>query len=55
MMRSDFSAIAKWIKPGSQVLDVGCGDGALLSYLKDSKSAHVYGVELADEIGRAHV
>ena len=49
MMRSDFAAIAKWIKPGSQVLDVGCGDGTLLSYLKDSKSAHVYGVELADD------
>ncbi|MFM8760664.1 MAG: methionine biosynthesis protein MetW [Polynucleobacter victoriensis] len=49
MMRSDFAAIAKWIKPGSQVLDVGCGDGALLSYLKESKSAHVYGVELADD------
>ncbi|MFM8462178.1 MAG: methionine biosynthesis protein MetW, partial [Polynucleobacter victoriensis] len=47
MMRSDFAAIAKWIKPGSQVLDVGCGDGTLLNYLKESKSAHVYGVELA--------
>lgn len=49
MMRSDFAAIAKWIKPGSQVLDVGCGDGTLLNYLKESKSAHVYGVELADD------
>ncbi|MFM9154621.1 MAG: methionine biosynthesis protein MetW [Polynucleobacter victoriensis] len=48
-MRSDFAAIAKWIKPGSQVLDVGCGDGTLLNYLKESKSAHVYGVELADD------
>ena len=27
MMRSDFAAIAKWVEPGSQVLDVGCGDG----------------------------
>ena len=49
MMRSDFAAIAKWIEPGSQVLDVGCGDGTLLNYLKESKSAHVYGVELADD------
>ena len=49
MMRSDFAAIAKWIKPGAQVLDVGCGDGTLLNYLKESKSAHVYGVELADD------
>ncbi|MBU3600075.1 methionine biosynthesis protein MetW [Polynucleobacter sp. 30F-ANTBAC] len=49
MMRSDFSAIAKWIEPNSQVLDVGCGDGSLLKYLKDAKGAHVYGVELADD------
>jgi methionine biosynthesis protein MetW len=49
MMRSDFSAIAKWIDPNSQVLDVGCGDGSLLEYLKKTKNAHVYGVELADD------
>jgi methionine biosynthesis protein MetW len=49
MMRSDFSAIAQWIAPQSQVLDVGCGDGSLLEYLKTAKRAHVYGVELADD------
>ena len=49
MMRSDFSAIARWISSGSEVLDVGCGDGSLLSYLKQSRLAHVYGVELADD------
>jgi methionine biosynthesis protein MetW len=49
MMRSDFSAIAKWINSNSQVLDVGCGDGSLLEYLKKIKNAHVYGVELADD------
>ncbi len=49
MMRSDFSAIAKWIDPNSQVLDVGCGDGSLLEHLKKTKNAHVYGVELADD------
>jgi len=49
MMRSDFSAIAQWIEPNSQVLDVGCGDGSLLEYLKSHKNAHVYGVELADD------
>lgn len=49
MMRSDFSAIAQWIKPNSQVLDVGCGDGSLLEHLKTHKNAHVYGVELADD------
>lgn len=49
MMRSDFSAIARWVEPGSQVLDVGCGDGSLLHHLKVVKQAHVYGVELADD------
>lgn len=49
MMRSDFSAIAKWVAPNSQVLDVGCGDGSLLTYLQSTKNAHVYGVELADD------
>ena len=48
-MRADFSAIAKWVAPGSQVLDVGCGDGELLNYLKVLKKAQVYGVELADD------
>jgi methionine biosynthesis protein MetW len=49
MMRSDFAAIAEWVTPGSQVLDVGCGDGSLLQHLKVAKQAHVYGVELADD------
>ena len=49
MMRADFSAIAQWIKPGTEVLDVGCGDGALLAHLRDVRLAHTYGVELADD------
>ena len=28
--RPDFQAIARWIRPGAQVLDLGCGDGSLL-------------------------
>lgn len=48
-MRADFSAIAQWIKPGTEVLDVGCGDGALLAHLRDVRLAHTYGVELADD------
>jgi methionine biosynthesis protein MetW len=47
--RPDFQAIARWIKPGAQVLDLGCGDGSLLRYLRETRSAHGYGVEINDE------
>ena len=48
MMRADFIAIAKWIDPNSQVLDLGCGDGSFLEYLKKQKPVHAYGVEIDD-------
>ena len=47
--RADFAAIAGWIKVGSSVLDLGCGDGTLLRYLKQTRSTTGYGVEIADE------
>ena len=47
-MRSDFEAIAKWISPNSQVLDLGCGDGSFLEFLQKQKPVHTYGVEIDD-------
>ena len=47
--RSDFETIAHWIKAGDKVLDLGCGDGSLLRYLKETRGAKGYGVEIADE------
>ncbi|TXF12676.1 methionine biosynthesis protein MetW [Pelomicrobium methylotrophicum] len=47
--RPDFQAIARWIRPGAQVLDLGCGDGSLLRYLRETRNAHGYGVEINDE------
>ena len=47
--RSDFETIAHWIKAGDKVLDLGCGDGSLLRYLKETRGAKAYGVEIADE------
>ena len=46
--RSDFQAIASWIKPDSSVLDLGCGDGLLLKYLKQTRNARGYGIDIAD-------
>jgi len=31
-----------------KVLDLGCGDGSLLKYLKEARNAHGYGIEIAD-------
>lgn len=47
--RPDFAAIAGWIKLGSSVLDLGCGDGTLLRYLKQTRNITGYGVEIDDE------
>ena len=44
--RPDFAAIAEWIKPGSRVLDLGCGDGTLLKYLQQTRNVNGYGVEI---------
>jgi methionine biosynthesis protein MetW len=46
--RPDFAAIAAWIPEGASVLDLGCGDGSLLRYLKDARNIHGYGVEISD-------
>lgn len=46
--RRDFAAIARWIAPGAKVLDLGCGDGSLLGYLRDTLGVRGYGVEKDD-------
>jgi methionine biosynthesis protein MetW len=47
--RSDFEAIAAWVKPDSSVLDLGCGDGLLLRYLRHNRKVRGYGVDISDD------
>lgn len=46
--RPDFAAIAAWIPQGASVLDLGCGDGSLLRFLKEERDIRGYGVEISD-------
>ena len=45
-MRPDLEIIEKLIEPGSRVLDLGCGDGTLLDFLKTNKAVTGIGLEI---------
>jgi len=45
-MKLDHQVIADIISEGAHVLDLGCGEGDLLAYLRHSKKAQVQGIEL---------
>ena len=46
-LRLDLKLIADMIAPGSRVLDIGCGDGALLAYLAENKDVDGRGIEIS--------
>ena len=48
-LRPDLELISEWIKPGSRVLDLGCGDGTLLKHLSDTRDVAGYGLEIDPE------
>lgn len=48
-LRPDLAAIAEMIPYGARVLDVGCGDGALLEHLAATKNVDGRGLELSQQ------
>jgi methionine biosynthesis protein MetW len=53
-MRLDLSHIMRWIKPGSKVLDLGCGNGEFLQMLQQQYQVDGLGLEIdPDDISKA--
>ncbi len=46
--KATMEALARLVPEGSRVLDLGCGDGAMLDYLQRTRGCSGYGVEIAD-------
>lgn len=46
--KTTMQAIAALVPAGSRVLDLGCGDGALLDYLQRERGCSGYGIEIDD-------
>ena len=47
--RATIQRIGALVPPGSRVLDLGCGDGALLDWLQREHGCSGYGIEIADD------
>ena len=46
-MKHEFKIIADLIETNTRVLDVGCGDGTLMEFLKDNKEIDIRGIEIS--------
>lgn len=47
--RKDYLMIAEIVTPGARVLDLGCGEGELLAWLRENKRVDARGVEISGE------
>ncbi|WP_109354375.1 methionine biosynthesis protein MetW [Sphingorhabdus sp. EL138] len=45
-LRPDLQIIADNVRPNARVLDIGCGDGALMAALRDQKQVDARGLEI---------
>ena len=48
-MKSEYKIISNLITEGSKVLDVGCDDGTLMEFLKESKDINIRGIEISKQ------
>jgi len=48
-MKKEFQIISDLIENNTRVLDVGCGDGTLMKYLKDKKNVDTRGLEISKD------
>ena len=48
-MRQDLTQILSWIRSGTRVLDLGCGDGEFLDELKKESAVQGVGIEINQE------
>jgi len=48
-MKSEYKIISNIITHGSKVLDVGCDDGTLMEFLKESKKVNIRGIEISKQ------
>ena len=46
-MKQEFKIISDFIEKNTRVLDVGCGDGTLMEYLKNNKEIDIRGIEIS--------
>ncbi len=46
-LRPDLAAVADAVPMGARVLDIGCGDGALLAHLRDTRGVDARGIDVA--------
>ena len=51
-LRDDLALISNWIPPGARVLDLGCGDGALLARFFFVQDPDGYQIEVLQRHGR---
>jgi methionine biosynthesis protein MetW len=45
--RAEFPVITDWLSVGNKIIDLGCGNGSLMKYLKENKNVEIEGIEIA--------